>query len=326
MQEPARPSRPGPRFLGPHAALGAGMVRAVDRARAVNATAIQVFADNPTAWRRRAEPPAEAPAFRERLRHHGLGPVAVHAAYLVNLAGPDPELFDRSVEVLAADLRAAWVFAAQRVNVHTGSHRDTSVAAGILRVAEGIARVLDLAGNDAPETQVVLENSAGGGWAVGVSLEELAMLTEAIDARGIPRERVGFCLDTAHLWGAGYRISDPDTVGTLLDEFDARIGLGRLSMIHLNDSRAECGSRQDRHEHLAAGRIGAAGLARLLQEPRLATVPFYLETPGMDQGYDALNMARALALAAGDPLEPLPDGALQAKARRAGAADPAEPT
>ena len=124
-----------------------------------------------------------------------------------------------------------------------------------------LAQVED-SGPTAP--QLVLENAAGGGWALGVTIEELALLAEAIAARGIPRERVGFCLDTAHLWGAGYAISDPAAIDALLDDFESSIGLERLSMIHLNDSKAPLGSRLDRHEHIGAGQIGPVGLAHLL--------------------------------------------------------------
>lgn len=319
-----QPHAAGPQFIGPHAALGGGMVRAVDRARAIGATAIQVFGDNPTAWRRRSEPPVEAAAFRRRLVEHDIAPVAIHAAYLVNLAGPEPDFFERSINVLTADLQAAWAFNGRFVNVHIGSHRDTSPAAGVARVAEGIERVFAALPEGPEAPQLVLENAAGGGWAVGVTIAELALLAEAITARGIPRHRVGFCLDTAHLWGAGYRISDPTVINDLLDDFEASVGLDRLSMIHLNDSKAPLGSRLDRHEHIAAGQIGAPGLGHLLREPRLARVPFYLETPGMDQGYDGVNLARALDLAAGREVGPLPPEAFTLKGSRSRAVHPVD--
>ncbi len=301
------------------------MVRAVDRAHQIGATAIQVFGDNPTAWRRRGDPPTESTAFRQRLRERGIGPVAIHAAYLVNLAGPEPDFFERSIAVLTADMRAAWAFDGRFVNVHIGSHRDTSLEAGVDRVAEGIKRVLDDVEDHPDGPQLVLENAAGGGWAVGVTIQELALLAEAIDGRGISRHRVGFCLDTAHLWGAGYAVSDPEAVDALLDDFEACIGLERLAMIHLNDSRSQLGSRQDRHEHIGAGQIGPRGLGHLLREPRLAGVPFYLETPGMDHGYDAINLARARDLAAGRDLAPLPPEAFALKGGRSRAAHPAGP-
>jgi deoxyribonuclease-4 len=138
------------------------------------------------------------------------------------------------------------------------------------------------------------------------------VIFEAIAARGVPADRVGLCLDAAHLWGAGHDIATPDGVDALLEAVAARIGLERLVMIHLNDSRATRGSRLDRHEHLGAGEMGGgAGLARLMTHPALAHVAYFLETPGMDQGYDAVNMGRARALAAGLPLDPLPPEAFE---------------
>jgi deoxyribonuclease-4 len=168
---------------------------------------------------------------------------------------------------------------------------------------------------------LVLENSAGSGGGLGTSIDELAGIASAAAALGIPDERIGFCLDTAHAWGAGIDMGAPSVVDDLVTAFDDRIGLRRLVMVHLNDSRSERGSRTDRHEHLGAGRIGPAGLAHVLRHPGLAHAAFLLETPGMDEGYDAINMRRARALAAGVPMEPLPEGAFRlrgsAKARTA---------
>lgn len=292
------------------------MVKAVERAHEIGAGALQIFTDNPTAWRRRAELPTELPAFRSRLTELGVGPVTIHASYLVNLAGPEPDLYERSIRLLADELRAAPAFGARIVNVHIGSHRDTSVDAGIGRLADGIARVLAEVDDGPDAARLVLENSAGGGFGIGTDLTELAGITEAVAARGIPAHRVGFCLDTAHAWGAGLGLSDADAVDRLVAAFDADIGSDRLAMVHLNDSRADHGSRLDRHEHLGAGRIGAAGLARFLTHPALADVVYILETPGMDEGYDAVNIGRAHDLAAGRPLAQLPPEALQVRSSR----------
>ncbi len=316
---------PDGRRLGAHLPLGTGMVRAVDRAREIGANAIQIFGDNPTAWHRRAEPPREQAAFRDRLREHDIRPVAIHAAYLVNLAGPDDGFFGRSVDVLTTDLRSAPGFAATFVNVHTGSHRGAGVAAGTERIADGVARVIAETDDGADGAVLVLENSAGGGYGIGTTVEELAAIAEAIAARGVPDERVGFCLDTAHAWGAGYRLSDPAVTDDLLEAFHALIGIDRLRMVHLNDSKSELGSHNDRHEHVGAGQIGEAGMAHLLRHPLLAGATYYLETPGMDEGYDAINIARAIALAAGRPLEPLPPGAMTVRGSRARSAPEPEP-
>ena len=319
-----RPALPDGRPLGAHLPLGAGMVRAVERAAAIGADALQVFIDNPTAWRRRAKPPAELPAFRERLAALGIGPIAVHASYLVNLAGPAEELFERSVALLAHELALAPDYGARFVNVHIGSHKGAGVEAGVARVADGVARVLagipggvetPVGSSDA--LLLVLENSAGSGDGIGATLEELEAIFEAVAVRGVPADRLGLCLDTAHLWGAGYDMATAEGVDALVEALAARIGLERLVMIHLNDSKATRGSRLDRHEHLGAGEVGeGAGLARLLTHPALAHVAYFLETPGMDQGYDAVNVARARSLAAGLALDPLPAEAFELRGAR----------
>jgi len=292
------------------------MVKAVERAHEIGSDAIQIFSDNPTAWRRRTAPPRELPTFRERLDAYDIAPVAIHAAYLVNLAGPDPDFWERSIEILAHELETGPAFGARYVNVHIGSHRGAGVAEGTRRLADGVARAL-AAIEDPPDTpMVVLENSSGGGFGLGATVEELAGIAEVLDARGIGDEQVGFCLDAAHAWGAGYDLSKADVTDALLESFDRRIGIRRLVMIHLNDSKSDLGSRSDRHEHVGAGQIGEAGMAHLLRHPLLAHATYFIETPGMDEGYDAINLQRARDLAAGRPLAPLPPGAMDVKGSR----------
>jgi deoxyribonuclease-4 len=317
-----RPAVPGGRRLGAHLPLGSGMVRAAERAAAIGADTLQIFADNPTAWRRRDSLPDELPAFRAKVEALGLGPLAIHAAYLVNLAGSDRDLFERSVGVLSRELAVAPAYGARFVNVHIGSHRGSGIEAGVARLADGVARVLaeTPAGPDA--AVLVLENSAGSGDGLGTRVDELARILDAIAARGVAAARVGLCLDTAHLWGAGVAIGTAEDVDALVEAVAARIGLERLAMIHLNDSKVPFGSRGDRHQHLAAGEIGADGLGRILTHPALAHVAYYLETPGMDEGYDAVNVARARDLAAGFQLAPLPREGLEMRGSRSRAAGP----
>ncbi|MBA3877105.1 MAG: endonuclease [Anaerolinea sp.] len=300
------------------------MVRAANRAAEIGATALQVFADNPTAWRRRKAPPRELPAFREAMTRHGAPLLAIHAAYLVNLAGPEHEFGSKSRAVLEAELRAAPGYGARFVNVHTGSHRDTTGAAGIRRVARAVARTLEVVEDDPDGAMLVLENSAGGGWSVGTTISELARIADAAVKQGVPEHRLGFCLDTAHAWGAGIRLDDPRAIDRLLDDFDRRIGLARLVLVHFNDSKAECGSRRDRHEHLGGGRIGELGLGHLIRHPRLRHAAFVMETPGMEQGYDAVNVARARDLLADRPLDPLPAAAFQLRGSRSRGIAPAD--
>jgi deoxyribonuclease-4 len=304
-----------------HLALGKGLRRAAERAGEIGAETVQVFVDNPTAWKRRIAPPKHLHAFRERLAELDVRPVAVHASYLVNLAGPEPRFREQSISVLASDMAAAAGYGATLVNVHTGSHRDTSVSEGLQRVARAVAAVLDRQEDGAsahrdPGTPVlVLENAAGGGASVGTTIEEHARIAELAAALGVPEDRLGFCLDVAHAWGAGVGMDQPEEIDAWLAAFDRALGLGRLRLIHLNDSRSERGSRTDRHEHVGAGRIGERGLRHLLTHPRLQDVPFVMETPGMDEGYDLINLQRARALIAGESLAPLPPEAFNLKPR-----------
>jgi deoxyribonuclease-4 len=190
------------------------------------------------------------------------------------------------------------------------------VELGVARLADGLR--LTFAENDlGPDIpMVVLENSAGSGFGLGTDVTELAEIAEAISARGIADDRIGFCLDAAHAWAAGIDLCRPDATDAFIAEFDARIGIDRLVMIHLNDSKSERGSRLDRHEHLGAGRIGATGLAHLLTHPSLGHVAYFLETPGMDEGYDAVNVARARDLVAGRALPELPPEAFLVRGSR----------
>ena len=302
----ARVRLPGGRRAGVHLPMGLGLVRIAERADEIGASALQIFSDNPTAWRRRAEAPPEAEAFRRRLAELEIGPVAIHAPYLVNLAGPDDELFGRSVGLMRHELQHAHEFGARFVNVHVGSHRGAGVDAGIRRLVDGLQQAMD--GSHPPETDssaplVVLENSSGGGFAVGATIEELALVLDAAGARGL-EGGLAICLDAAHLWGAGYDVSNPAAIDEVLATFDRLIGLERLVMVHLNDSESAMGSRHDRHAHIGEGRIGREGLAHFLCHPRLDHVVFYLETPGMENGWDAVNVARLADMAEGRPLTP----------------------
>jgi deoxyribonuclease-4 len=315
----------GGRRIGPHLPLGRGMVKGAARAAEVGATAIQIFSDNPTAWRRRSEPPAELPTFRQRLSELDITPLAIHGPYLVNLAGADDDFWSRSVATLINDLRMASLYGAAFVNVHIGSHRGAGRAAGTKRVADGLASVL--AETPEPAPRLILENSAGGGDGLGGTMEELEEILEASAVAGVDARRIGFCLDTAHLWGAGFDVSRPDVIDQVLTDFDARLGPEQLAMLHLNDSRSPLGSHTDRHEHIGAGLIGRDGMRAFLCHPRLSSVPTFVETPGMDEGYDAVNMERVRLLIAGRDLPHLPAEAFAFKGRTRGAhpgEDPAE--
>jgi len=185
-------------------------------------------------------------------------------------------------------------------------------------VADALGKALAECGGS--EVRVLLEDTAGAGGTMGRTFEDLAAIIASVG--GDPR--LGLCLDTAHLWGAGHAIDTVEGVDDLLAAFDDAVGLARLRLVHLNDSRSAAGSGSDRHEHLGGGRIGVAGLSRFLVHPGLSRVAYIVETPGMEDGWDEVNLARARDLVAGRPLAPLPPDAFNTRSGRGRAAPPEE--
>lgn len=289
--------------VGMHLGVAMGLLRAGHRARQIGCTAIQIFSDNPTAWRRRPVPPPDAPAFVAYCAREGITPIAIHASYLINLAGSAEPFASQSRAGLIYELQRAPSYGATLVNTHIGSHRGSGHEAGMRRLCRNATLILA----EAPSNvRLVLECSAGGRDTIGASIEELARILEGVRDE---KRQLAFCLDTAHLWGAGYDLSTSHGAMAVIDRFAQLIGLDRLPLIHLNDSRSTLGSRTDRHEHVGAGRIGAVGLGTLLRDPRLAAAgtAFVMETPGVDEGYDAVNVRRAHLLYRGtDQLPILP--------------------
>ncbi len=267
-------------------------MRAARRSRQIGARALQIFSDNPTAWRRRPEPPPEADDFVADAAREGIATISIHASYLINLAGSAEPFASQSRAGLLYEMQRAPAYGATLVNTHIGSHRGSGADAGLRRIVESVVAVLRASPSS---VRLVLENSSGGGDMLGSRLEDLALILEGIGADA-DADRLAFCLDTAHLWGAGYDISSAEGAVAVVDRFDALVGLDRLPLIHLNDSRSLLGSRADRHEHVGAGRIGPGGLGALLRDPRLAATTFIMETPGADEGYDAVNLRRAWLL------------------------------
>ena len=277
--------------VGIHLGVARGLLAAARRSRQIGARALQIFSDNPTAWRRRPEPPADADAFIAYAAREGIETISIHASYLINLAGSAEPFATQSLEGLIVEMQRAPAYGATLVNTHIGSHRGVGAETGLRRIVESVRAILS---TSPPSVRLVLENSSGGGDMLGSRIEELAAILEGVGPGGA--DRLAFCLDTAHLWGAGYDISRPEGAALVVDRFGELIGLDRLPLVHLNDSRSMLGSRTDRHEHVGAGQIGAEGLGALLRDPRLGRATFILETPGADEGWDAVNLRRAWLL------------------------------
>jgi deoxyribonuclease-4 len=322
MAMAGQPTR-GP--IGPHLPLGNGLQRAAARAEQLGVETIQIFTDNPTAWRRRTDLPADLPAFRERVAAAGIKSIAVHAPYLVNLCGGNDDFWAKSVATMTNELLVGAQYQAQFVVMHIGSHVGIDREQGIERLARGLKDVLDGAhaqsdGADIP--MLVLETAAGAGDGIGATIDDLADIWSAAEVAGVNVDRLGICLDTAHLWGAGFDVSTDLGIDHLESRVDALIGRDRVVMVHLNDSRTTLGSRLDRHEHIAAGQIGPAGMRAILDHPWLAGLPTYLETPGMDLGYDQVNLDRVRMLIDGHTPPQLPEEAFSMRGSRTRSAPP----
>jgi len=283
--------------LGRHMPLHANAVKATEIARNIGCNAIQIFASNPTGWRPPAGDGASSVVFAQAARLNELYPVVIHAPYLINLASPDDSIWEKSVALLQWTLQRGALLGANYVVFHTGSHRGSGVEAGIARIAEAIIRILP---ETPPEVMLLLENDVGAGNSLGYSFEQLGAV---IDLLPEYRERLGVCIDTAHLWGAGYDISNASTTREMLEQFDRIMGLDRLKVIHLNDTEMALGSHRDVHARLGEGIIGEEGLRVLLCEPRLAHTAVILETPiktdeqeKEDWEHDKQQLARARTL------------------------------
>jgi deoxyribonuclease IV len=267
--------------IGAHVSIAGRLYEAIPRAVAIGCECLQIFVGSPRMWRPVSYDPADLAEFRRRRARAGLEPLVAHAAYLVNLASPDPDLYRRSVESLTHTVRGMDALDGLGAITHLGSTRGAAWEDGCDRVARALRTVL--AGSS--RAMVLLEGSAGG--TIGGTFEQLR---DILDAAG-GSARLGVCLDTAHLFAAGWDIRTPRGVAGMVDAFDRRVGLRRLRILHVNDSKSPLGSRLDRHENIGRGGIGRAGFRAIFGHPALRDLPGVIETPGFDHhGPDRRNV------------------------------------
>ena len=275
-----------PSLLGAHVSSAGGTPQAPPRAHAIAATALQLFTKQANRWAERDCADDECGAFGTALSATDVRTTVSHDSYLINLASPDPTLRARSIESFAAELRRCGALGIDLLVSHPGNYMDEREA-GLARNADAIAEALELV---PCRTILCLETTAGAGTVLGATFEELAAIIDRLPAHLQPR--VGVCLDTCHVHSAGYDLAnDYDGVW---QRFDDTLGMDRLKVLHLNDSKTPFGSRKDRHELIAEGSIGEGAFRRLMTDARLAHVPKILETPKGDDhvAADRANLAR----------------------------------
>jgi deoxyribonuclease-4 len=262
--------------LGAHLSIAGGLPRAVDRAEASRCEALQIFTKSAGQWRARPLPPVEIALFRRRVAETGLKAVVAHNSYLINLAAAAPALREQSFTALLEEYDRADVLGLDGLVMHPGSHTTGTPDDGLRFIAEGLAALLHARPTARP--LVLLEHTAGQGTNLGHRFEHLRDIIDRLD--GSPR--VGVCLDTCHLLTAGYDLCSPGGYRATFEQFDRLVGLERIKVFHLNDSKKPCGSRVDRHEHIGKGCLGLEPFRMLLNDPRFAALPMLLETPKLE--------------------------------------------
>jgi deoxyribonuclease-4 len=283
--------------LGAHESIAGGLHEAFDRAQSATCDAVQVFVKSNRSWAVQPLTGDEIAQFKSKTEETGIWPVVGHTSYLLNLGTPDELLWEKSRNMLITELERCETLGIPWLVLHPGAHVGSGEEAGIVRVAAGLGEVH--AATPGFRTQVLLETTAGQGSSLGYTFEQLARIIE-LTPQG---ERLGVCLDTCHVFAAGYELRTAKGYAATMEAFERTLGLERLKALHLNDSKGELGERKDRHEHIGKGHIGLEGFRNVVNDLRLAELLGLLETPkGDDLAEDRENLAvlRSLMKQVGD--------------------------
>lgn len=276
----------GDLYVGCHLSTSGGFEAMGKTALSIGATTFAFFTRNPRGGKARPIDPDDVAALRSLMEANGFGKLVAHAPYTMNLCSAKAETVDFARRAIADDLERMEMLPGNYYNFHPGSHVKQGAERGVELIVEGLNATIE----PGMRTTVLLETMAGKGTEVGRSFEELARIIDGVDHD----ESLGVCLDTCHVWDAGYDIVD-DLDG-VLDEFDRVVGLDRLRALHLNDSKNPCGSHKDRHEKIGEGHIGEAAFSAVVTNPRLFGLPMILETPNDLLGYsEEIAMLRGYA-------------------------------
>jgi deoxyribonuclease-4 len=294
---PAKKSRPKPErarwcLLGAHFSIARGLEQAIYAAGKHECTTLQIFTKNASAWKERILQPEEIDQFAAARTQIGIIAIASHTSYLINIASPEKKKCAMSRAALKQELIRSASLAIDYVVLHPGAHMGSGASSGIHQFADSINRVF----SEAPQaqTRLLLETTAGQGSSLGHRFEQLAEIMERIE----DRDRIGICLDTSHIFAAGYDIRGRQAFQNTFSTFDDIIGLKQLYLLHLNDSKKALGTRVDRHEHIGLGFIGLDAFKWIMNDDRLLKIPKIIETPKKKSGedWDKHNLDRLRSL------------------------------
>jgi deoxyribonuclease-4 len=279
-------------LLGAHFSIAGGLHKAVFRASEYRCTALQIFTKNANTWKERRLSAHDIEHFDAARKQSQIRCICSHAAYLINLASPDRQKYKTSIKALEHELVRSSQLSIPYVIMHPGSHMGTGEDEGLRRIAQGINTIFDHTPDIA--CRLLLETTAGQGSNLGYTFEQLAHISDMVEAK----ERIGFCLDTCHVFAAGYDLRTKTAYQETMQALDRVIGLDRLCVIHVNDAKKGLGSRIDRHEHIGEGAIGMDAFSFILNDPKIKGLPKILETPKKKGpiDYDRMNLNRLRSL------------------------------
>jgi deoxyribonuclease-4 len=275
-------------LLGAHLSIAKGLHEAVYAAARYGSSTLQIFTKNASTWKEKALSETDIQKFKAACQDTGIHEIAAHTSYLINMAGSDTVKTEKSKSALAAELIRSDKLGIPYVVLHPGSHKGEGEAAAVERIISRLNAVFSETRDASP--RLLLETTAGQGACIGHRFEHLAAIM-----RGVTEpDRLGICLDTCHIFAAGYDISTPSGYRETMAEFDAVIGLEHLYVIHLNDAKRGAGSLVDRHAHIGDGHIGLTGFKSIINDTRLEEIPKIIETPKKKNGEDADSINLAL--------------------------------
>lgn len=270
-------------LIGGHVSVAGGIEKAPERGAAIGANTIQIFASPPRSFKRNNYSQEQLAAFRAEASQHSIEAMYLHGVYMINLAHPDKDYRRVSIDSLLSYMEISQAIGAKGIIFHPGFLQGLEESTALQNVIDCCRTVL---ANTPSDQWLLIENSAGARGSIGSSFTTLATMLE-----GINHDQLGFCIDTQHVFAAGWDMRTPENITVMLEQFDHYLGMDRLQAFHCNDSKTECGSHLDRHENIGQGKIGIAGFQALINNPILQTIPFILEVPGIeDKGPDKANI------------------------------------
>lgn len=266
--------------IGAHMSVAGGLHKAFDRAKEANCDSMLIFTKSNRQWKAKPLTEDDIATYKQEAEKHDIYPVAVHASYLINIASPKPDLWEKSYQALKVEVERADALGIPYITFHPGSYVKSSPEEGIAAIGKALTRLLEE--TDDLQTIICLETMAGQGTNLGSTFEELKQMIDLADGH----ERLGVCLDTCHIFAAGYDIRTAEAYQATMTKFDEIVGLDRIKCFHFNDSKFELGQNKDRHEHIGDGFIGLDGFAQFVNDPRWANHPAHLETPKTEENED----------------------------------------